>query len=104
MGFSRGGQAALYASLDRFHKLWNKSGVKFAGYIPFYPELFDDVRHRYRCRRRPIRIFHGAPDDYNPVASCKAYVARLKEAGRDVALTEYPDSPHGFIPACSAST
>ena len=38
MGFSRGGQATLYASLDRFHKLWNKSGVQFAAYIPFYPD------------------------------------------------------------------
>ena len=38
MGFSRGGQAALYASLERFHKLWNKSGLQFAGYIPFYPD------------------------------------------------------------------
>jgi hypothetical protein len=38
MGFSRGGQAALYAGLDRFNKLWNKSGVQFAGYIPFYPD------------------------------------------------------------------
>src|SRR6266571_671949 len=38
MGFSRGGQATLYASLDRFHKLWNKSGAQFAAYIPFYPD------------------------------------------------------------------
>ena len=45
---------------------------------------------------RPIRIFHGTPDDYNPVASCKAYLARLQEAKRDVVLTEYPDSAHGF--------
>jgi dienelactone hydrolase len=45
---------------------------------------------------RPIRIFHGTPDDYNPVASCKAYVARLKDARHDVELTEYPDSQHGF--------
>ena len=33
MGFSRGGQATLYASLKRFHRLWNKSGVEFAAYV-----------------------------------------------------------------------
>src|SRR3954451_7951944 len=38
MGFSRGGQAALYASLKRFHRMWNKSGVEFAAYVPFYPD------------------------------------------------------------------
>jgi dienelactone hydrolase len=96
MGFSRGGQAALYASLDRFHKLWNKSGIQFAGYVPFYPDCSTTYLTDTEVADRPIRIFHGTPDDYNPVASCKAYVARLKEAGRDVALTEYPDSPHGF--------
>jgi dienelactone hydrolase len=96
MGFSRGGQAALYASLDRFNKLWNKSGVQFAGYIPFYPDCSTSYATDTEVAARPIRIFHGTPDDYNPVASCKAYVARLQEAKRDVVLTEYPDSQHGF--------
>ena len=96
MGFSRGGQAALYASLDRFNKLWNKSGVQFAGYIPFYPDCSTTYLTDTEVARRPIRIFHGTPDDYNPVASCKAYVARLQDAKRDVVLTEYPDSQHGF--------
>jgi dienelactone hydrolase len=96
MGFSRGGQAALYASLDRFNKLWNKSGVQFAGYIPFYPDCSTTYATDTDIAARPIRIFHGTPDDYNPVASCKAYVARLQAAGRDVVLTEYPDSQHGF--------
>src|SRR6201991_2246123 len=96
MGFSRGGQAALYASLERFHKLWNKSGLQFAGYIPFYPDCSTTYNNDTDVVARPIRIFHGAPDDYNPVASCKAFLARLKDAGRDVALTEYPDSAHGF--------
>jgi dienelactone hydrolase len=96
MGFSRGGQAALYASLDRFNKLWNKSGVQFAGYIPFYPDCSTTYATDTEVAARPIRIFHGTPDDYNPVASCKAYVARLLQAKRDVALTEYPDSEHGF--------
>ena len=96
MGFSRGGQAALYASLDRFNKLWNKSGVQFAGYIPFYPDCSTTYLTDTEVAPRPIRIFHGTPDDYNPVASCKAYVQRLQAAKRDVMLTEYPDSAHAF--------
>ena len=96
MGFSRGGQAALYASLDRFHKLWNKSGAQFAAYIPFYPDCSTSYATDTETVARPIRIYHGTPDDYNPVASCKAYLARLQEARRDVVLTEYPDSAHGF--------
>jgi dienelactone hydrolase len=96
MGFSRGGQAALYASLDRFQKLWNKSGAQFAAYIPFYPDCSTTYATDTEIAARPIRIFHGTPDDYNPVASCKAYAARLMEAKRDVVLTEYPDSQHGF--------
>ena len=96
MGFSRGGQAALNASLTRFHKLWNKSGVQFAAYIPFYPDCSTTYAGDTEVAGVPIRIFHGTPHDYNPVASCKAYVARLKSAGVDVVLTEYPDSPHGF--------
>src|ERR1700754_1612976 len=96
MGFSRGGQATLFASLDRFNKLWNKSGIRFAAYIPFYPDCSTSYAGDTDVADRPIRIFHGTPDDYNPVASCKAYAARLLEAKRDVVLTEYPDSEHAF--------
>ncbi len=96
MGFSRGGQATLYASLERFNRLWNTSGIRFAGYIPFYPDCSTTYLTDGEVADRPIRIFHGTPDDYNPVASCRAYVARLRAAGHDVELTEYPDSAHGF--------
>lgn len=96
MGFSRGGQATLYASVDRFNKLWNKSGITFAAYVPFYPDCSTSYVGDDGVVARPIRIFHGTPDDYNPVSSCKAFVERLKAAGRDVVLTEYPDSAHGF--------
>ena len=88
MGFSRGGQAALYASLKRFHQLWNKSGVEFAAYIPFYPDCATTFAGDTETADRPIRIFGGTPDDYNPIALCKAYAARLKAAGRDVQVTE----------------
>jgi dienelactone hydrolase len=95
MGFSRGGQAALYASLTRFHKMWNRSGVEFAAYIPFYPDCATTFVGDTDVDR-PIRIFGGTPDDYNPIALCKAYAERLKAAGRDVEVTEYPKAPHAF--------
>ena len=96
MGFSRGGQAALFASLKRFHQLWNKSGIDFAAYVPFYPDCMTAYHSDTDVADKPIRIFHGAPDDYNPVAKCKAYVERLRSAGRNVQLTEYPNAQHAF--------
>ena len=96
MGFSRGGQAALYASLKRFQRMWNESGVEFAGYIPFYPDCSTTFVTDVEVADRPIRIFHGRPDDGNPLATCLAYTERLRRAGRDVQLTEYPNAQHGF--------
>lgn len=96
MGFSRGGQAALYASLKRFHKMWNKSGVEFAAYIPFYPDCATTFISDTDVVDRPIHIFGGALDDYNPIALCGPYAERLKAAGHDVQLTEYATAPHAF--------
>ena len=96
MGFSRGGQATLYASLKRFHRLWNKSGVEFAAYVPFYPDCMTTFLSDTEVVARPIRIFGGAQDDYNPIAACKAYVERLRAAGADVEVTEYPNASHAF--------
>ncbi len=96
MGFSRGGQATLYASLKRFHQLWNKSGVEFAAYVSFYPDCMTTFLSDTDVVDRPIRIFGGTQDDYNPIAACKAYVERLRTAGRDVEVTEYPNASHAF--------
>jgi dienelactone hydrolase len=45
---------------------------------------------------KPIRLFHGSADDYVPVAPCRAYVERLRKAGKDVQLTEFPNAHHVF--------
>ena len=96
MGFSRGGQAALYASVKRFQRMWNRSGIEIAAYIAFYPDCSTTYIGDVEVADRPIRIFHGTPDDWDPVAPCKTYVDRLRSAGRDVQLTEYPTAPHAF--------
>lgn len=97
MGFSRGGQAVLYASVKRFQKMHGPaSGRDFAAYIPFYASCGTTFVADDEVSRSPIRLFHGAADNYVPVAPCRGYVARLKAKGADVTLTEYPGAHHAF--------
>ncbi len=103
MGFSRGGQAALYASLDRFHKMWNTSGADFVAYLPFYPDCATTFIGDTDIGARTIRVFHGSSDDYNPVATCRAYMTRLAAAKRDASLTEYAGAHHTFDNPLGAS-
>jgi dienelactone hydrolase len=96
MGFSRGGQSVLYASMQRFQRLHGPEGAQFAAYIPFYPSCGTVFREDEALSGKPVRIHHGSADDYVPVAPCRAYVERLRKAGQDVTLTEYADAHHTF--------
>lgn len=96
MGFSRGGQAALYASVTRFQRMHGPAGQEFAAYIALYPDCTTTYQSDTEVTSRPIRIFHGALDDYSPVAPCKVYLERLRAQGKDVQLTEYAGAWHVF--------
>lgn len=96
LGGSRGGQIALYASLERFHRAYGQPGVAFTAYLVLYPPCNTTYINDTDVSDRPIRLFQGSADDYDPVAPCRAYVARLRAAGKDVQLTEYPDAHHAF--------
>jgi dienelactone hydrolase len=96
MGFSRGGQAALYAGMKRFQLVYGQTGREFAAYIPFYADCGTTYRDDEDMTNKPIRLFHGSADDYNPVAPCRTYVERLKAKGKDVQLTEYSGAGHFF--------
>jgi len=96
MGFSRGGRAALYASMKRFQRMHGPTSPEFSAYIGFYPDCSATFREDEDVAEKPIRLFHGNADDYAPVAPCRAYVERLKAKGKDVQLTEYPGAGHLF--------
>jgi len=97
MGFSRGGQVTLYASLKRFQQLHGSiSGHEFAAYIPFYPSCITRYKDDENIASRPVRIFHGSADNYNPVAPCRIYVEQLRKNGKDVVLLEYANAHHVF--------
>jgi dienelactone hydrolase len=96
MGFSYGGVVSLYGSLARFQRLHGPAGVTFAAYLPFYPfcnfRLVDDDQ----VSDRPIRVFHGTADDWTPIGPCRDYIARLRRAGKDAQLVEFPGAQHAF--------
>jgi dienelactone hydrolase len=96
MGFSKGGFAALYASLNRFRRMYGPAGVEFAAYIPFYPSCYTTYIDDEQVSDRPIRVSHGTDDDYVSIEPCRDYVERLRRAGKDVQLTEYAGARHAF--------
>lgn len=96
LGFSRGGQGALYAGMARFHQLWNASGVAPIGTAAVYPDCGTRYIGDTAMLPAPLRVFHGRPDDFNPIVPARAHVARLREAGHDAEIIEYDDAHHGF--------
>src|SRR6185503_11809948 len=97
MGFSHGGAAALYTSLNRFaRQLGPADGRRFAAHVVFYPGCNQSYREDEDVTGSPIRIFHGAADDWLPASACREYAARLRKAGRDAVFTEYEGALHSF--------
>jgi dienelactone hydrolase len=102
MGFSRGGTVALWAALTRFQRLHGPAGARFAQHIVFYPGCYFKYVDDEAVTDRPIRIFHGTADDWTPIEPCRAYVERLRRAGKDAQITEYAGAHHGFDRARAA--
>src|SRR5437762_3083435 len=94
MGFSRGGQSALYSSMKRFQQMWNPKAV-FALHIPLYASCTTTFIGDTDVTA-PIRQHHGQADDYVTVRPCRQYFERLRAAGRDAQLIEYPDAHHSY--------
>ena len=96
MGFSRGGQAALYATLKRFQRMWNLSGIDPAAYIALYAPCITTYVDDTQVTDHPIRIFHGRSDDWVEIAPCRAYFERLRVTAKDAQMIEYPNTWHAF--------
>jgi fermentation-respiration switch protein FrsA (DUF1100 family) len=97
MGFSRGGQAALYSAMVRFQSLYLRApGLGFAAHIVFYSPCNTRYATDDEVTDRPIRILQGDNDDFVALEPVQAYVKRLRDAGADVELTVYPGARHIF--------
>ncbi len=97
LGFSFGGRSALWVAMERFLELYDGPADGLAGYLAFYPaSCYLRLDGEEQVKGGPIRIFHGAADDWLPIDHCRGYVNRLQEAGVDAYLYEYPDAHHAF--------
>ena len=95
MGFSKGAVAAVYSAMDRFRGMYG-GGNRFAAHLGFYTPCNTTYDGDTKVSPVPLRLYHGIVDDYVSIGPCRDYVARLKQAGADAELAEYPDSQHGF--------
>jgi dienelactone hydrolase len=80
MGFSMGGLVATYTSNERFWKAYGPANAQFAAHISLYGNCAVTYRDDTKVTGKPIRLFHGAADDIELVAPCRAYVARMSRA------------------------
>src|SRR5215471_6248421 len=96
MGLSKGAVPAVYSSNERFRKLYDPATVGFAAHIGLYTPCNVQYRDDDKVTGAPIRLFHGIADDYVSIVPCRGYVERLKRAGANVALAEYPDAYHAY--------
>ena len=96
IGFSKGAVTSIYSASERFRAAHGSKENRFAAHIGFYTPCNVTYEGDTKVPPVPIRMFHGASDDYVSIQPCRDYAARLKAAGADIVLTEYPDSQHGF--------
>jgi dienelactone hydrolase len=96
MGFSKGSVAAAYSSIARFNKMHGAPGATFAAHLGFYTPCNTTFMDETVTTGKPIRLYHGAADDLVQIGPCKAYAERLRAAGLDAQVIEYPGAWHTF--------
>jgi dienelactone hydrolase len=95
MGFSRGGQVAIYTALEPLRRGVIDDDLRFAVHIPFYPPC-NTLFVADRVTGAPLLFMLGASDDYTPAIACPRYVEWFRSKGAAADSILYADAQHGF--------
>jgi dienelactone hydrolase len=94
MGFSKGGQVAMYTALEPFRSA-AAGDAKFAAHIALYPYCSDWYQSQ-RTTSAPMLFLLGGLDDYTPAAPCQGYAEWFKSRGTETTVVVYANAYHGF--------
>lgn len=96
IGFSKGGQVALYTALEPFREaVMGNDGERFALHIALYASCSIPYKGA-PVSDAPILLLLGGADDYTPSAHCGRYADWLREHGGNVDMTIIENGHHGF--------
>lgn len=95
MGFSKGGQVALYTALEPIRKAIIDDATRFAAHVPLYPYC-GDWQVAQRVTGAPLLFLLGGRDDYTPAVPCQGYARWFQSKGVEATVIVYPDAYHGF--------
>jgi dienelactone hydrolase len=100
MGFSRGGNAAWRAAVNKIATGLSSEGLRFAAHIPVYsggctgitsvtvkPGVFGPA---------PMLWIHGDEDDYTYASDCQDFAQRIRTTGTPVEFVLIPGARHKF--------
>jgi dienelactone hydrolase len=95
VGFSRGGQVALYTALEPIRRGVIDGDLRFAVHVAFYPPC-NTLFVADRITGAPVRFMLGASDDYTPAVACPRYVDWFRSKGARADSILYADAHHAF--------
>ena len=95
MGFSKGGQVALFTSLEPLRRSVIDGDLRFAAHIALYPSCSLPYIAK-QVTGAPILILAGGADDYTPATHCVRYVDYFRNLGADARFVVLDGAHHGF--------
>jgi dienelactone hydrolase len=95
MGWSLGGTVALYAAWEPLAEALAPQGERFAAHLPLYPAAHLRPEEP-RWTGAPIRVLHGADDDYTPLRFVTELADELRPSGVEIDVRAYPGAHHSF--------
>jgi dienelactone hydrolase len=95
IGFSKGGQVALYTALEPFRRAVLDDDRRFAAHVALYPYC-SDWYTASQVAGAPMLLLLGGRDDYTPAEACHGYAEWFRAAGAETTVATYPASYHDF--------